>query len=633
MSRTKNVARKYYRNSKDARDRSRNKRDGDSKEVEVNIKDSQLNKADLPDSNDSEWYTKNNRLALDAATVMFSDPLGTEPPRYIYANTSIAQNAGRKAEAGICVMRWIPTIGKALNETSPITTATRNLYSYMRYFNGGRRNYEAQDFMMYLLAMDSVYIVHELGVRIYGLVKTNSYLNKYMAKRIVQALGWNYEDIVSNLADFRYSLNALAVRAQSLGVPGDIEYFTRHRWLCAHVFKDSDTTKAQMYVFNPMGVYMFAEGPDVPSDDTNKANGLRYVDLYDLLTNYNVTGAQRQLAYPDQSGYVIQDTNPSTGITVASFVAGLSLLIDKIMSSQSGELMNGDVVKAFGLNNLYRMNTISEDYLVTPVYKEEVLTQIENASIIPISGLYISESNPVQSVWSDTPPEKWSSLDITQTTNIGSGFIQQPGLRMSYAGSQTQVGLQNKAYGYGLLTLPKAAVLNMHKDDPSVGELFVATRFTAVCGDITGFSDTASGGVQISAPLLTFGTEIMVSAYMCYNQFYDEVSVSTQFVMSQVGYALLDQNGASDSLIAVFNNSKFNEFDWHFPTLTTFCQAEVIKAQQSAPTYVGAYITDMRDTDNYAYVQQSQLVNLNEAAILSELDSQYALKRMTSSIR
>lgn len=629
MSRTKKVARKYYSKAKDSRKESMPK----GKEVEVNLKDNQLNAADLPDSNDSEWYTKNNRLALDAATVMFSDPLGTERPRYIYANTSIAQNALPMAESGICVMRWIPTIGKALNETSPITTATRNLYSYMRYFNGGRRNYEAQDFMMYLLAMDSVYIVHELGVRIYGLVKTNSYLNKYMAKRIVQALGWNYEDVVSNLADFRYSLNALAVRAQSLAVPSDIEYFTRHRWLCAHVFKDSDTVKAQMYVFNPMGVYMFAEGPDVPSDDTNKANGLRYVDLYDLLTNYNVTGAQRVLAYPDQKSFVIQDTNPMTGITVKSFVAGLSLLIDKIMSSQSGELMNGDVVKAFGLNNLYRMNTISEDYVVTPVYKAEVLSQIENASITPISGLYVNEGNPVQSIWSATPPGKWSDLDITQTTNIGSGFIQQPNLRMSYAGSQTQVGLQNKAYGYGLLTLPKAAVLNMHKDDPSVGELFVATRFSAICGDITGFTDTASGGVTVTAPLLTFGTELMVSAYMCYNEFSATVGQPTKFVMNQVGYALIDENGNGDSLLAVFNNSKFNEFDWHFPTISTFCLAKVIQAQQTAPTFSGAWITDMRDIDNYAYVQQSQLVNLNEAAILSELDSQYALKRMTSSIR
>lgn len=281
--------------------------------------------------NDASWYTANPQLLKDAANIPFFVPLGSKMDPL-------------PSMPGIMILRYAPAFGVSENASSPINIAARNVYSFIRHANSGHTNYESPDLMMYLLAMDSAYAYHAGMTRAYGILNTFSQTNKYLPKRLLESLGFDYTDLVSNLANFRYYINQYAVKLGSLVVPNAFTYYQRHIWMNSNLYFDEDSIKGQIFAYKQQGFYVFQE---VTSET---GSSLKYKTF---------SGAHK----------------------LADIIKMGDELLNALVNSEDINIMSGDILKAYG-DNTMKVGVVPEDYSVLPVYNSEVLNQIHNTMFI-----------------------------------------------------------------------------------------------------------------------------------------------------------------------------------------------------------------------------------------------------------
>lgn len=305
--------------------------------------------------NDPSWYAENEQLLKDAASLSFPYAVGT--PFYTDDEASVFSNAYElsKGTPGIMALKYRSCPGVATSGVSPINIAAKNLYSYVRHANSGHANYDSPDLMLYFLAMDSVYSWYAELVRLYGVARTYSVRNKYMPVAYMEALGFNADDILSNMANLRYFINLTCVKINALAVPSNSSYLARHIWMNSHLFADAPGSRFQAYAYVPEGHYIY--------DETGSARG----------------------------GY-LKFTKKTDKMTYAQVVEYTNNLLQPIITSEDMGIMSGDILKAFG-DNIVIVHPITEDYTIGPEYTEEVLMQIHNTRLI---GNVVSEQNITQ---------------------------------------------------------------------------------------------------------------------------------------------------------------------------------------------------------------------------------------------
>lgn len=307
--------------------------------------------------NDVSWYTKNPSLLTAAASLSYNAALGssniwdvsetevnTEPVAYF--------NGVMGIKFGFCP-------GISTDKASPINIAANNIYSYVRYMNSGSKNYDAPDLMLYLLAMDSAYAYLNYMQRIYGVARVYNQRNRYYGKNLLEAMLVDGLDIQSNLANFRSYINSYAAKLTSFCVPSSMPIFQRHSWMVSNVYKDSDTDKANLFVFIPGYFYKFSE-----------------------TTN-------------EKGGELIPITVTDEHKTVDDIITTGEELISALQLSEDIGVMSGDILKAYGQAKLFTVSAMPDDYTVMPVYNESVLTQIHNSVGIGQVGHFAVDSNKI----------------------------------------------------------------------------------------------------------------------------------------------------------------------------------------------------------------------------------------------
>lgn len=332
--------------------------------------------------NDVSWYTKNDAMLKDAASLSYNTPLGS--PLHLEkvfmatkSTSSIKVNSYLDTIPGLMSLRVVPTVGVSTNSASPANLAAQNIYSYVRYQNSGAKNYDQADLMLYLLAMDSIYASWNYMKRAYGVLSMYSQYNKYMPKAYFRAFGLDFEDFLSNIADFRMFLNQTAAEISSFCVPAVMSFFVRHSWMFSNVYKDSDNYKAQQYLFTPAWLYKY--------DETGSKFGGRLVPV----------------VFPKDSAY------PFTPWKFVDLKTNIRSMIDAVAYSEDIGVMSGDILKAYGQGQLFKLEPVLPDYTVQPVYMEEVLNQIHNSTLI---GNFLGQNAPsgVESTVWDTVQNSYS---------------------------------------------------------------------------------------------------------------------------------------------------------------------------------------------------------------------------------
>lgn len=369
--------------------------------------------------NDAAWYGPESQLMKDAAQLSFATTTGLE----LDFNDSANRWTGDFTKnidymPGVMSLTVAPTFGELKDWSSPFNVAVRDMYSFIRHANSGHSNYDAANLGMYLIAYDSACTYYAWMVRLYGLMRTVIVRNSYTPRSLVWAAGGDYDDLVTQLADFRGYINSFAARLFALKVPSKLHMIERHMWLFTHVFADSPVDKASFYVFRPAGFW-----------------------LYDLGTT------------PETTAIKLSSADEARLIGIKNFG---ETILNKLLNDEDFNIMSGDIIKAYG-DNVFRINMIAEDYAVMPVYDPEVLMQIHNATLICTDTPTLS--NSIQGMWK-------IQEDTSETSNVGA-LVATTDLPIKETDSTY---LQSLAYaGFKhLLDMPTAF--------PTPAEVCVATR-------------------------------------------------------------------------------------------------------------------------------------------------------------
>lgn len=311
-------------------------------------------------TNDPEWYSKDAQLVIDAASIPYSESLGDEVK--LQAQNEVYNTDGSTPQVvadstvvgssvpGILTLRTKATFGSNRVAQDPANVAANALYTHVRYVNSGRKNYDPADLFIYVASMADVFSFVTWCMRIYQKGFVYSQRNKYVGKALLKSENIDHNNIVTNLANFRYWLNTFINKVSSFAVPAEISYFQRRAWIYAHMYIENPDSniKDQLYQFTPDGFYHFTL-------DAAGAGMLEYKLISEIV-------------------------GPNKDLTVADLQAIGDWLLENITGDEDFGLMSGDILKAFN-GNIIGIAPIPEEADIIPVYSEYVLLQIKNAMI------------------------------------------------------------------------------------------------------------------------------------------------------------------------------------------------------------------------------------------------------------
>lgn len=365
------------------------------------------------EDNPVEFYNVFEQMFKDAGRIPFAVPVGA---RYNILRSGAPTNLqqGVRTVPGICEITWVPGIGWSQDNTSPINRSITRAMSYLRAYQKAARQYDGADMMMQMLALDSCLMWLEVAKRLYGTAFLFTPLNKYFAASVVNAQGFLYDDIKNKLAQIRSDINQFAASLEMYAVP-KTQFFARHQWMCAGLYADSATTRAQLYIFRPQWFWQF--------------------------DNTVTTGSQLTAQYF------------TPGVTWSQFYALGQGLLAAITGHADTDFISGDSLAAWGTDGILQATGMDENYRVYPSFSREVLSQIENAVF-------------VDQVFTNNTGELVVPR-ITQNPAVNNGAI----IFTPYA--------RNADGNLGsILHLNEERRVNMHEDSVTTEAVMEATRLT-----------------------------------------------------------------------------------------------------------------------------------------------------------
>lgn len=445
----------------------------------------------ISSENDISWYSKNPDLLQQAGNLSWGYKLGL-PVNFTNENFTFRSVDTKPTTRvpGFMFVGVIPGPGvtadeDAFQESDAINLAAKDQYAYIRYANSGHANYDPQDLMMYYLAWDEVQMEIFDAMRAYGIANITNMQNRYMPRALVQALGWDYESIVSNRANFASKINSAIARLGAFPIPKGMPYFDRHRWLFSNLFTDETSLKSQIFGFRKV-IYRFFE------HNSEYEGGA-------LIT------ARRPGAYGE------------TLLTPDEWFEDVLDMINRISDSEDMGIIMGDILKAWGTENCMTIDYMAQDYICTPAYSEEVKIQFEN--------MYIHHSlirDVAPSAGYDKGLEQY---DIRQDPNIDMGrIVYKPYTKLMSIYAKDSIRPTDDRQFNAINPTAGNALLNIHKDSPTVADVVIATRGIAPVklsvNDVNGHPErerpSTTGGFISSdaqaafARVLTAGSEIFV---------------------------------------------------------------------------------------------------------------------------
>lgn len=242
----------------------------------------------------------------------------------------------------------------------------RALYSFVRHVNSGRVNYEAPDLMMYVMAMDSVYLlVHEIK-RLIRLAYLYVLENRDIPEKVFSVLGIDHKDLIGNLANYRAQLNTRIAKVNSLAVPANFNLFKRRSVMGSVVLTDEPNRPTQIIVPVADGFYKFTVGTTGSTLD------------------YVIPGSS---AHNDTFAVHVQRGGDNTFVKSKTRVNDYFKLLDDmlsvLLSDEDINIMSGDIIKAYG-DNLYRLPFIEENEMQDIIHDENLLLQFTNSTVLDI---------------------------------------------------------------------------------------------------------------------------------------------------------------------------------------------------------------------------------------------------------
>lgn len=509
----------------------------------------------IPNKNDWSFYAINEQIAKDIASLPYNQLPGREYALQMYKTANTATVTVEDFNSGlnsIMVLSYLQTFGRAGTRADNVNIASQQLYTFVRHRNSGAKNYEAADIMMYVMACRDIYREFFEIKRALGLLPAFSMQNRAVPRLLVEAHGIDYDDLVSNYAQYRGQLNILMTKINSLAVPKYFKIFERTAFISSHIFMDSDSIRGQFYSYRAMGYYTWS-----PITSTT-GTSLTYTK------------------YPNDKGV---ENNPKT--TLQSKLNALKSQVQALLTDEDAATISGDILRAFGSQFLYQLASTDEDYVAPIIVDENALAQFENAR-----GL-------------DITMETFDSASNNEINDLT--LITQANSFISYSPKVTGTLAVNQAWGTDQIVM-KDFMLNSHKDNPDFKDNLEWTRL--MVGVLPLYTNNIPNG---SYEVDCFGLEIPLSFTVF------KPTNSRNFYTASPVYQAVDISDTStdaiDNLIGLCNIS---QFDWH-PIIYSFDPDKktfIATGDMKVNTIVSkAVIQAMHDAASEAAVYASDLYN------------------------
>lgn len=345
---------------------------------------------DKKGSNDPNWYAVSEQIGKDTASIPYNVFAGTRVQNFSSALPTEGFTLGDQSFQTVpsfMAVQYVPTPGKSNNANAAVNVAARAIYSWVRHQNSGSKNYEAVDLMLYILAMDSIYLQIMEAKRIYKAAVTYSYLNRAIPDGLLYLLNVNADDVRENLAQFRAGINLRIAKLSALCVPQAFDLFKRHALISSYIYADSDSDRAQFYAMVAGGYWKF--------NPTESATGGKL--------DFVVTTTPR---------------------TVSQILSNIDDALDVLLKDEDINTMSGDILKAYGRESLYAIPELHDNEAIEFIYDEGLLNQIENASTVNArTGLTIPSitQNNGQVYFNPTIPLQANEQDSAIASRMAAG--------------------------------------------------------------------------------------------------------------------------------------------------------------------------------------------------------------------
>lgn len=339
--------------------------------------------------NDISWYAHNPALLAASASIPFPYRPGMQMKMgqtWKYSNDKWNTNSVVTEIPGILSIKWVPSIGFANTTSDPINVAAREIYGKVRDVYSGTLHADAPDFIIYLVALDSIFSAIGSLKRIYRVLNAYSADNYVVPDGLLMAMGIPITAISvwrkARMELFGY-INELCAKASRFVCPSMMDYFNRHYWLNDNVYTDAPVANSQLYVFQQEWYYKFA--------------------LVDDPQSISVGGCVPTM---------ISLMSPSAAYSA------ITDLLDALGSSEDAYTISGYLMRAFPDYGQFVVEPLSIDERFTPVYVEEVLSQIENSSSLPQGAVVKATTFTITQDPSTNSVISAPTVDISATTNV-----------------------------------------------------------------------------------------------------------------------------------------------------------------------------------------------------------------------
>nr|UVJ88891.1 putative capsid protein [Picobirnavirus sp.] len=437
--------------------------------------------------------------------------------------------------------------------------------------------YEGSDEVLNVLCTADIVTALIEAERALSIYTTYIYDNAYFAESLITALGFDYDDLDANIANYRKKWTSLATDFNATIVaPAQMTLFMRKIYLASNVFADGDSTHIkQVYAYRQI---YFNKLNDV-------GNGTEITDFHGTHS-------------------------------LGELLAWIKTAIVRIRDNKDYQNMYEDLrhafLKIFGINPM--LPTTPFQFNTDPLNRE----QIHNIKTLPIC----ITSNYFKMLPSDFEFRSGTDGYLYQgrAGNIRfRGFYYDVGEMSSADTVSTNCAIQ---YYYGgskstAGNIPKSAngsIYNMYKDDITGDDILDITR-----GNVT--LKYHNNGAQEYFEVADCGTELFTEIRVyCFDDDYQ----LTQF---QIGTVVIDNNNSYEGLTSTFfltEDAMISRFDWH--PLITFVTTS---PQTADPNNALAGIREAHcigDIYHPLFINVEDMASINEVCIFSEfymLDSEF----------
>lgn len=331
-------------------------------------------------SNDPSWYTINSEITKQVASIPFNVFTGVKY-NIFEASTNKTQAQSVYATSmkvpGVMVMKYLPMLNSGLSSKSVEITA-RALYQFVRHTNSGAKNYESADLMMYILAMDSVYLaIHQLR-RVLKLMNTYSLRNKQVPRAILRALALDPTEI-KNFALYVGQFNVLVARANSFAVPKDFSLFKRRAAMGTVVFSDEAESPTQITVPWTDMVYVYTS--------TGYKTGGALVGVDYLRSTIDDTTSIPKGYIPTRVEGTDSITHQLPFWNIQTALNNIKAMLDRITFDEDMNIIAGDIMKAYG-SEIFTLPSLQWDEYQEFTYDPDFMKQFESSVSLDMPSAY-----------------------------------------------------------------------------------------------------------------------------------------------------------------------------------------------------------------------------------------------------